>query len=378
MHLKLSSRTTLAGMVCLGISVLPAHALVSLNDGKDKLYVTGKATFGWDSNLFANSDSKGDFTTSMILSAEYARRAGLIGVDASVAVSSSRYSKYTSENFNNPSFHLEFTKQTGRTTGSLLLGAARESRADSAANMRSVSWNYQAALNLKYPVIERYSLSGGVGMNQVKYQSDGGQVDSTSINANADLFYVYTTERDLTLGYRFRRSRSSVQTSDTDHALSFGVSGRILPKLNGSVRGGLQTRISDGLVKETFNSWMANANVTWNLNKKSAITGSLSKDFNITSTNISTDTFAASLIANYAYSAKWSLSASTGVGQSTFLGLDGLGRVDTYFNYGLDLNYSMNDHLKINASYVFMKNWSAFAAAEFTRSAYMLSVSSRW
>jgi hypothetical protein len=378
MHLKLSSRTTLAGLVCMGISALPACALVSLNDGRDKLFVTGVAVFGWDSNLYSNDEAKGDYSTSVTFSADYARRAGLIGVDASVAVNSTRYNKFTSENFNNPSFSLEFTKQAGRTTGSLLLDAARESRADSAANIRSVSWNYRAALNLKYPVIDRYSLSGGVGMNKRDFVDNTSLIDSTSITANADLFYVYTTERDLFLGYRYRRERSSIETTNTDHALSLGVSGRILPKLNGNVRVGVQARASDGPVKETFGSWLANASATWNVSKRIAVTGSLSKDFNTTSTNLSTDTLAASLSATYSYSAKWSVGGSTGVGQSKFLGIEGLDRTDTYFTYSLDLYYAMNDHLRIAASYIFVENWSSYAMADFTRTAYTLSVSSKW
>ncbi|MFA5262472.1 MAG: outer membrane beta-barrel protein, partial [Opitutaceae bacterium] len=319
-----------------------------------------------------------DYSSAFTLSADYARRAGLIGVDASVSVNSVRYNKLTTENFNNPSFSLEFTKQTGRTTGSLLLGVARESRADSAANIRSESWDYRADLNLKYPVIDRYSLSGGVGVNKRDFVDNTDLVDSTSISANADLFYVYTTERDLFLGYRYRRERSSIETTNTDHALSFGVSGRILPKLNGSVRGGVQTRISDGKVKETFDSWMANASTTWNVSKRFMVTGSLSKDFSTTSTNLSTDTLSASLSANFSYSAKWSVGGTAGVGQSKFLGVEGLGRTDTYFSYSFDLNYTMNDHLKAAAAYVFMHNWSSYADADFTRSAYTLTLSSRW
>ena len=40
----------------------------------------------------------------------------------------------------------EFTKQTGRTTGSLSLSASRESRADAAVNLRSTSWNIPVGL----------------------------------------------------------------------------------------------------------------------------------------------------------------------------------------------------------------------------------------
>ena len=118
------------------LACAPARALVSLNDGHDHLYVTGTVAMGWDSNLFANSEGKSDATISTSVSADYQRRAGWIGVNANVGVDATRFNVFSRENFANPHFGLELTKQTGRTTGSLNVNIARQSRADAPSPWR--------------------------------------------------------------------------------------------------------------------------------------------------------------------------------------------------------------------------------------------------
>jgi hypothetical protein len=357
---------------------MPLFGLVSLNDGRDKIYVTGEVTYGYDSNLFASAGGAGDSSIAATVSSEYSRRAGLIGVDAAVSLNMSRFNQYTSENFNNPKFSLEFTKQSGRTTGSLLLGAARESRADSAANIRNESWNYKAGLNMRYPVIERYSLSGGVGYSKRDFQNNTELVDLTSISTNIDLFYVYNSERDLILGYRFRRETTSASNTNYDHDVNVGISGKVLPKLNGTVRVGYQVRDAQGNTDESFSSWQASSSLTWNLAKRLTLTGALSKDFSTTSTNISTDTLSGQLSAVYTYSSKLSFGSTLSAGQSKYLGIKGQGREDFFFSYGFDINYALNEHLKLHAGYTFFQNWSTLAYSDFIRNSYTLSISSRW
>jgi len=93
----------------------------------------------YDSNLFANAAGAGDTSYSLSFGADYVRRAGWIGLNASVGVNATRYGKFTREDFENPTFTAAFSKQSGRTTGSLTLSAARESRADVAANLATKS-----------------------------------------------------------------------------------------------------------------------------------------------------------------------------------------------------------------------------------------------
>ena len=130
-------RLVLAAALSALLACPPALALVSLSDGRNQIYVTASATFSWDSNIYANSTSGGDYLFNAGLGLELKRRAGLISVDGSVAIDATQFADNSSENSLNPRFRTEFSKTGGRTTGVLSLGAARRSRADSAANLRS-------------------------------------------------------------------------------------------------------------------------------------------------------------------------------------------------------------------------------------------------
>ena len=388
-------RAALAFGLALSLVYSPAHALVNLNDGREHVYVTGTMTVGWDSNLFANSDAKSDTAVSTSLLAEYQRRAGWIGVNASVAIEATRYNIFTQENFANPRFAAEFTKQTGRTTGSITLSAARQSRADAAVNMRSTSWNYGAGLNFRYPIVSLYTLSGQFGYSGVKYV-ESTFPDLNTYSASFDLIRLFSSERDVLLGYRYRLSETSLNSSYVDHSVNVGMTGKLIKGINGSLRVGYQTRIPHGFLENgqpqsSFSSWTASGSATYALNKRMNFTGTLAKDFSTTATDTSVDTSTASLDFQYAYSSHWSFTSNGTFGDTRFIGdsgrlvidlgpplLLGPSRHDNFLTFTASANYSLNEHLKIAITYLWFKNWSNSSYADFVRSSYSLNVSSRW
>ncbi len=374
-------RWLLAWMAALLVAVRPAQAFLRFNDGTDQIFVTGTMTMGYDSNIFASKGGAGDSTTSGSLSLEYQRRAGYIGVNASLAWNVGRFGKHTAEDFANPSATVEFTKETGRTTGTLQLNAARQSSADTAANERTTSMSYGANLNWKYPVVERYTLSGSLGWTELTYINSPGLSNLSTYTANLDLFYVFTTERDLFGGYRIRLSDTSANSRDVDQDVHLGVNGQILPKLNGNVSVGWQVRQSTGpggVSAGQFSDFTSSGSATWSYSKKLNFTGQITKDFSTTSTNISTDSLAANLQAAYAYNARWSATANVGYGLNRFLGVGGGGRRDYDVSWGLGLNYTQSDHFKASLSYGGFKNWSTAAEANYVRDTLSLSLTSRW
>ncbi len=386
-------RSLIAVLLAAGVACPPSRALVTLNDSKDHIFVTGTFGVSRDSNIFANRDSEGDFIYSTGVSAEYTRRAGWIGVNASVSGNASRYGKVKSENFSNPSYSMELTKQTGRTTGSFTLSGARESRADSAANLRATSWNYNAGLNYKYPIINRFTLSGSFGYSARKYVEASQLSNLSTYTSSTDLFYILTNERDLVAGYRYRYGETSRNTSTTDHSVNAGVSGRIIKGINGSVRFGYQLRTPQGSVGESseYRGLSASAAVSYALNRKITINGQLARDFSTTATDASVQTTTAGLTTSYAPSRQWSISAGTGWGDSQFLGekgriqrdpgpppLLGRNRHDNYANWNVGLSYVLNEHFSATLTYAWFKNWSTLPFADFVRSSWGLALSSRW
>lgn len=391
---RVDLRAALALLLATTVACPPSLALISLNDGRDRIFVTGSLSAGHDSNVYANNEGKGDVVYSSSVAAEYTRRAGWIGVNGSMSINAARFAEFTEEDYENPSFNLELTKQSGRTTGSVTLSAARESRADAAVNLRSTSWNYVYGANFKYPIAGAYTLTGNFGYSGRKYIEDTILADLDTYTAALDVIRILTSDRELMAGYRYRYGETSRDTSTTDHSFSLGLNGRLLRGVSGSLRVGYQTRIPDGPLvgnNGNFDSWSASASTSYAINKKLNLSGSLSKDFSTTAADSSVDVLAASLDAQYAFNSRWSMMHGIGWGHSQFLGdagriviatspalLLGPQREDTYLSWNSSINYSLNEHLKVSASYSWFHNWSTLEYADFVRSSWTLNLSSRW
>lgn len=354
-----------------------AQALISFNDGHDRLFVKGRASTGWNSNISANQDGKSDNITTLSLGLDYERKAGIIGVNGSLNVDSSFYAKYEDENATDPSASLEFTKAEGRVTGSWLTSVARNHRDNAAANIRTESWEYTSGLKLRYPVISRYSISGGLDFSRQNFSDDNlGLVDIDSYAVSADLLYAYTSERDLFAGIRVRHDETSGLLRGDDYATYIGLTGKILPKLTGTVRLGYQQRQDDG---HSYGSWASSTELTWMPSKKLSFAGTISKDISTTATDGSTDTLTGSLQANYALTAKISTFASLYAGHSRFFDrLLQANRRDDFLGGSTGLHYSLNEHFKATLSYGMHQNWSTLEYADYIRRTLTLTLNSRF
>lgn len=375
------SRWLVAGCAVLLLAASPGRALVRFNEGLDQIYVTGTAGYGWNSNIFSTQVASSDSTYNASLDLEYKRRAGYIGVNAGLGWDFGRFQKFTGENFANPHASLELTKDIGRTTGSLLLKAARQSSADTAANVRTQSKTYDVQLNWKYPLNDYYTLSGNLGRSQLDYVSSTALVNSLSYVASLDVFHAYSEERDFFGGYRYRLTESSLNTSSADHNFSVGVSGKVLPKVSGSLRLGYQVRQNSASLTapaSTFHGVSAGSTVSYAPSRRLTFTGQITKDFSTTSTDISTDSLAASVNASYAYNAKLSVFADGNGGINRFLGVTGAGRRDRNLGWGLGANWTYSDRFKATLAYDWFRNWSNVSRADFIRTGVTLTVTSRW
>jgi len=373
-----SLRFLVAAAAACALLAAPAWGLVRFNDGRDQVYVSASYSWAYDSNIFAARDGGSDNVSSANLTVEYNRRAGLIGVNATLAYDISRFQQFSEENFANPSVGLEFTKGSGRTTGSLTLFGARSSRADPATNQRTTSLNYNAGLFLKYPVIERYSLTGQFGYGKVRQIDNASLVDLDTYNAGLDLFYVYTSERDLVGGYRVRVTDTSIDTKSYDHSWSLGVNGKLLPKLNGTLRSGYQVRSTPGLAGSSTHGLFLAGSSSWNFDARTSLTGQVSKDFSTTATAVNIDSLTSSLDLQRTFNVHFTGGLNLGYGHIRFLGALGDGRRDDYYTWGANINYTMRDYLKVMLTYTFFQNWSTLSFSDFTRRSLTVTVSSRF
>jgi hypothetical protein len=361
----------------------PALALVTLNEGHDRINVSASMGITHDSNVFAQNGGKGDFMYSTGFTAEYTRRAGWIGVNANMAISGGHYGRLRGQDFSDPTFSVELTKQTGRTTGSITINAARESRADAAVNTRTSSWNYNYGANYHYHIGGTYDLSGGMGYAERKYSDAALYTNLQTFNTSVDLVKVITSDRDMLLGYRYRYSDTSRNTSTTDHNFSLGVHGKVIRGINGSIRFGYQFRAPHGAATPgstggQFHAWSASGSTSYSINKKLSLSGSISKDFSTTATNSTVDSLVMSLEGQYAFNSHLGFSATIGNGVSTFLDGTANNRKDTYLTGSVSSSYSFSERLHLGLSYLWFQNWSTLNFADFDRSSWSFSASTRW
>jgi hypothetical protein len=385
--MKLQHRLlTAVAVMAAAVSAPTARALVSLEDGKDHMFVDGSFEVGYDSNVFANAQSGGSLVYLGSLGVEFTRRAGWIGVNASASVEVARYGSFRSQDYVDPKFTAELTKQTGRTTGSLTVSVQRENRADVTVNTRDVSWNYDVGLNFQYPVIERYSISGSFDYNRVDYQDQQLFTNLSTYTENLYLYYILNEQRDLFLDYRLRDSDEATGTFDVDNAFTAGVSGRVYGPFNGSLQAGYQTRSSHGGLDngESFDDLTMSGSATWNMNRRMNLTGNVSRDYSTTATAQSIESTSAGLTFQDSLTAKASTTLSAIVGENKFLGVEGLleadgdRRVDTYVDFSAAYFYTVNQHLKVSISYSYYQSYSTLAYAEFPRHQIDLTLSSHW
>jgi hypothetical protein len=269
--MKLQNRLLTAGAVVAVAFLTPSsQGLVSLEDGKDHIFVDGSVEVGYDSNVFANAQSGGSMTYQGTLGMEFTRRAGWIGVNASASLDWARYANFRDQDYVDPKFTAELTKQTGRTTGSLTLSAQRINRADVTVNTRDTSWVYDVGFNFQYPVIERYSIAGSFDYNRIDYLDQALFTNLTTYTENVFLYYILNEQRDLFVNYRLRTSDEEGGSYDVDNSLSAGVSGRVYGPFNGSLQAGYETRSSHGGPDngEMFDDITVSGAATWNIDRR--------------------------------------------------------------------------------------------------------------
>jgi len=384
--MKLQSRLlTAAAVIAAAVASPAARALVSLQDGLDHAYVNATVAEGYDSNVFANSLSGGSFVTEGSLGIEFTRRAGWIGVNASAELDFARYADFRSQDYVDPKVTAEFTKQSGRTTGSLTMSIQKQDRADVDVNTRDTAWIYDVGLNLQYPVIERYSLTGTLDYNQTDYLDKALFTDLTTYTGNLYLYYILNDERDLFIDTRARYTNEGAGVDSLDKALSAGVSGRVYGPFNGSVQGGLQERtVNRGPEKGTYLDFTASGTATWNLNRRMTLTANLSRDFSTTAEAQSIEDSSAGLTFQDSLTARASLTLIGTVGENRFLGDDaiidpsGERRTDYFYALSAQYYYTINEHLKCSVTYSYYRGFSDLAIADFPREQVFLSLTSHW
>lgn len=371
-------RLYLCGALALGLGLPRAQALLNIDGSRNQLFVFGSVAFGYNSNIYSDSSGRADYTVTANAGVDLKRRAGIIAVNATAKFDYVYYGKYSDESAINPSFYIEFNKTTGRTTGAITISAYRESRSDSAVNLRTNSWNFPLGLSLKYPINDKLYVTSATSYLQRRYTDSTTLANYTDYTEGLDLFYVYTSKLDLVGGYRIRVSKTSVGNDTTDHWFNLGATGGLFAKLSGTIRLGYQIRDTGGSDGESFSHVNAAGSLNWPITRKLGLSGSINRDFNTIATGASVDSVSVALRSTYAVTRKIEFGAGVGYGRNEFLGRNLPARTDEFFSFDVNAHYKMNEHLSFGASYSYFSNASNQSFSEFDRQGFSFDLSSRY
>lgn len=375
----LRSLRRLAPLCVLALLLAPqsAFALLNIDGTRNQVFVFGNLTFAYDSNIFfAAKDESGDYIYSATVGLELKRRAGIIAVNAKAVFDRQEFQKNKTQSAWNPTFYLEFNKTTGRTTGAFTINAFRSSRADSAVNLRTQTWNFPLGLNVKYPINDKFYVTSTSGYLKRSYTDGSGLLNYTDYSEGLDLLYVFTSKSDLSLSYRIRVGQTTLDTT-TDQSLMFGLVNQIIPKVNGAVRVGLQRRTIDK-TGTSFSQITVASDVTWTVTRKLNVKGVAMRDFSTTAVGGSVDSITGQLNAAYDFSRKYQANGGLGYGRNRFLDGTTQGRRDEFFTWDVGFSVNWSEHLRASFSYNYLHNWSTLSYSDFERTGYSLDISSRY
>ena len=372
------TRILLLAACFLALALPRGFALLNIDGARNQVFVFGNLSFAYNSNIFSDATGRGDYSMTATAGMDLKRRAGIIAVNATLKFDYQTFQTYTDQNAVNPSFSIEFNKTTGRTTGAFTINAFRETRSDSAVNLRTSSWNFPLGLSLKYPVNDKLYITSGTTYLQRRYTDTTTLANLMDYSQSLDLFYVYTSKLDLIGGYRIRVSKTSLGNDSSDHWFNVGATGGLFAKLNGTVRVGYQIRDTAGAGGESFTHINALASLGWPVTRKLSLAGQVSRDFNTIATGSSVDSSSANVSASYSYNRKLDFNTGVSYGRNLFLGAAALGRHDDFFSWDAGTSYKFNEHLRLGASYTYFRNWSTLRFSEFTRQGFTFDVSSRF
>lgn len=359
--------------------VAPPRALALLNiDGtRNQVFVFGTVTVAYDSNIFSSAADSGDYIYSAVVGAQIKRHAGIISVNASATFDRQEFNRNQQLSAWNPNFNLELNKTIGRTTGAFTISAFRSSRADSAVNLRTQTWNFPLGLNVKYPINDKLYVTSSSSYLNRRYSNGSGLVNYADYGESIDFFYVYSSKTDLVFGYRYRLGHTTVDTS-LDQALSFGLVNEIIPKVNGQLRAGLQRRTLDSEPGKHFDQITISTQLTWMATRKFNLTATVSRDFSTSAVGGTVDSLVGQLRALYDISRRHHLNGGVSYGRNRFLGSVSGGRRDDFFSWDVGYQLHWNEHLQIGLSYNYLHNWSTIAFSDFEKYGYSIDLTSRY
>jgi hypothetical protein len=365
--------------LCIILATQKARALLVFNDGKDQVFVTATYSFGYDTNVFSQRAGQAAVTQALTIGGTYSRKAGLISVNASFGMNFGQFFGIAGQDYADPNLTLTFSKGVGRTTGSLSFDVQKVNTPDPIANDRAIGWDYGTTLSLRYPVIERFYLTGTTGVAGTSYANEALFSAQQTYTEGINMNFIYDSKLDLFDGYNLAISHTK-DTTAYDNAFNFGCNGNILAKLDGSLSVGysLDDTTYTNQKPELFDGIDANVSLNWRITRALSLSGNVTKEFSISSTDITTDTTSYEVSAETVVAKRFRTEMAVTYEPTDFLGRNGGGRKDRLWEFQPNIGTAITTHFRCNLGYGYLINYSNIATAAFTSEVLSFSITASY
>ena len=358
-----------------------AHAFLTFDDGKDKVFVSSTYAFGYDTNVFARATKQGSVTQNWSFEADYTRRAGIISVAATATMNLGAFAGIHGQDYADPGVTLDLTKGTGRTTGSVDLSLKKVNAPDPVANNRAVAWQYTEGLALRYPINERFFLTNNLVSGGSSYANRVIFTDLSTYSDAFDVNIVYDSKLDFSGGYIVDLDQTH-DTSFLSHSLVLGANGSLLPKISGSVVLGYALSNTYYSHPHYPTSDYGEYNVQASLNYRFApwlsFSGSAARNLGISSTDIADDSITLGAFADMSIGKKLRLHTGPTYIPTKYIGRNSQGRRDYLFEYMASLQTALTTHVNVAVSYMFSENYSNLSFARFIRETLSADINAKY
>ncbi|WP_309400627.1 outer membrane beta-barrel protein [Cerasicoccus maritimus] len=363
--------TLLTATACLAVAT-NAYALFPVLGGE--VGVALNTSWGYDSNINANSGEQGDDVLTVTPSLDWTRSQGINHLTISTGFSIVRYGSTGNVNDSiNPNFTATLSGPNGvssNLTYNLGFSFFRSTDANDLVGQITDIYNYDFTTNFTYQVNEKW----GVGLApSIQYQDyrTAGFADILSTAIATSLQYSYSEKLTLDGGYRFRYqyvpSSSSGPTSESiDHTLFIGAFGVLAPKVTGNVQTGISYR--DWLKPSTQDNFVypyVNAGVSWAYSQKTTFTANAGVDLGQSPANQGLETAYAGIGVSHMFTDQFSGGLNFDYIHSFFTGPTN--RSDNAYVIGGNFEYIINSWASAGLTASYQWNDSDVSTFQYNR-----------
>ncbi|WP_309381087.1 outer membrane beta-barrel protein [Cerasicoccus frondis] len=332
-------------------------------------------SWGYDSNINANSSESGDDILTVTPSVQFVRKQGINVITMGTGFSVVRYGDTGTQNDSiNPNFYATLAGPQGiqsNLTYNLGFNFARTTNANSLVGQITDIYNYDLTTDFIYSLNSKWSIGFSPSVQYQDYKTPG-FADITSVAAAIDGQYSYSEKLTFDAGYRYRyqyvpSSASGPTHESMDHTLFVGAFGVLAPKLSGNVQTGISYR--DWVKPSNQDNFVypyVNIGVDWDYSDKTTFNANVGVDTGQSPANQGLESVSASVGATHRFSDQ----VTTGLDFTylrTFFTGGLINRTDDAFIISGNLNYNINSWASAGANASYQWNDSTISTFAYDR-----------